>query len=147
MKFYWKRSLDWSFASNICRAIAKPIAVCFSSWFLFGQSLDTVPTIPSAGHYGQTRESDQDPWSPLWTTLLPTAKSCMKLIECGQDKWCRGQCKWIKADLACTALCACDGLCVRIKNANSFSRVVIKIIKCTRSSLTNSRSFGVPPVQ
>jgi len=88
--------LDWSFASNICRAVAKLIEVCFQTGFWSGQSLITVPTMPSAGDYGWTRKSEQDPWSSLWTTLLPAGKAC---IKCGQDKWCRGRCSCTKADI------------------------------------------------
>jgi len=87
--------------------------------FCWGQSLVAVPTMPSSSDYGWTRKGEQDPWSLLWTTLLPAAKSYMELINCGcsQEKGCRGRCKCIKADLPCTALYACDGLCDSIENA------------------------------
>ena len=97
--FYWKRLLDWSFASNICCAVAKLIEVYFQAGFCWGQSLVTVPTMPSACDYGWTRKNGQDPWSSLWTTLLLAGKACIQLIKCGQDKWCRGRCSCIKADV------------------------------------------------
>jgi len=95
------------------------LRAAFQAGFCWGQCLVAVPTMPSPSNYGWTRKGEQDPWSPLWTTLLPAAKSCMELIKCGcsQEKGCRGRCKCIKADLPFTALCACDCLCDRIENA------------------------------
>ena len=52
-----------------------------------------------------------DSWSPFWKALLQAKESCHELIRCGCIASCRGQCKNLKAYLACTGLCKCGGNC------------------------------------
>jgi hypothetical protein len=89
----------------------------YQAGYCWGQSLNPSPTLPSPSEYGWTKKADEMcPWQPLWTNLLPAAKSCMELLKCScnKEKGCRGRCKCVKADLPCTALCKCNGCCDRL---------------------------------
>ena len=51
-------------------------------------------------------------------TLLSTAsKICQELMKCGcsPEKGCRGQCKCVRANMLCTALCKCGVIGIAIK--------------------------------
>ena len=51
-------------------------------------------------------------WVETDLDYLPEAsKACNELIRCGCKSACRGLCKCTKANLPCTALCACNGNC------------------------------------
>ena len=56
-----------------------------------------------------------DMWAPLWMTIPQASHSCVELLKCGckSDRGCAGRCKCVKAELPCTALCNCAGLCDR----------------------------------
>ena len=57
-----------------------------------------------------------DTYRPVWTTLPEASKICSELVKCGcnvEKRGCIGNCKCVRADLPCTALCACDGKCQR----------------------------------
>ena len=43
------------------------------------------------------------------------SQSCQELLKCGckSERGCSGRCKCLKAELPCTALCNCAGLCDR----------------------------------
>jgi hypothetical protein len=71
----------------------------------WGQALLPQPQLPSPQDWGWTHTSDG--WQPYWTSLPEVTKSCRELVRCGCKKGCRGKCSCIKADLSCTALCAC----------------------------------------
>lgn len=68
----------------------------------------TLPELPSPAEWGWERD---DSWKPLWTTLPQAQQSCYELVRCSCKKACRGLCKCSKANLQCTALCACGGSC------------------------------------
>ena len=68
----------------------------------------TMPVYPSPAEWGWERA---DGWRPLWTTLPQAQQSCYELIHCACKKACRGLCRCSKANVQCTALCACGGHC------------------------------------
>jgi len=67
-----------------------------------------LPELSSPAEWGWERNGQ---WKPVWTTLPQAQQSCYKLIHCSCRKACRGLCKCSKANLQCTALCACGGDC------------------------------------
>lgn len=67
------------------------------------------PQLPSPSDWGWVNSDDG--WQPLWTTLPEASQSCYELLHCGCKKGCCGHCKCKKAELKCTALCACSGDC------------------------------------
>ena len=56
-----------------------------------------------------------DMWAPSWMTIPQVSQSCQELLKCGckSERGCAGRCKCVKAELPCTALCNCAGLCDR----------------------------------
>ena len=69
-----------------------------------------------AGHcWGNWVKVANDMWAPLWMTIPQASQSCQELLKCGckSERGCAGRCKCIKAELPCTALCNCAGLCDR----------------------------------
>ena len=68
----------------------------------------TLPELPSPADWGWYNDGQ---WNPMWSTLPQAQKSCYELIHCSCKKACRGLCKCTKANLECTALCACGGDC------------------------------------
>ena len=89
----------------------------YQAGFCWGQSLTPSPVLPSPADFGWVKEDSQTPhWEPFWSTRLPASKACLELLKCGckRDKGCRGRCKCVKANLPCTALCSCSGMCERI---------------------------------
>lgn len=80
--------------------------------FIWGQCLVKEPSLPSPEHWGWEKDANEGRrWRPTWTTLPEAQNSCYELIHCGCKQSCRGRCKCIKANLKCTALCACGGDC------------------------------------
>jgi len=90
-----------AFLQHVIRAVHQ--ALC---WL---QSLEKQPTAYDPSHWGWTRQADR--WTPLWMTLPQLSQSCRQLIHCSCKKGCTSRCKCAKANLACTALCQCDGEC------------------------------------
>jgi len=76
---------------------------------IWGQCTIADPLLPNTSDFGWVKENSI--FKPLWTTLPSAATSCDELISCGCLTACRGLCKCYKANLPCTALCACDGDC------------------------------------
>ena len=76
-----------------------------------GQTLVSIQELPSAAERGWDLTSDG--WKPTWKTLPEASKACNELIRCGCKLACRGLCKYTKANLPCTALCACNGNCCK----------------------------------
>lgn len=81
----------------------------FQAGHVWGRTLDLIQDLPSAAEWGWSLSSDG--WTPKWTTLPEASKACNELIRCGCKRACRGLCKCTKANLPCTALCACNGNC------------------------------------
>ena len=55
-----------------------------------------------------------DSYTAVRPIILPKAsQSCQELLKCGckSERGCAGRCKCVKAELPCTALCNCAGLC------------------------------------
>ena len=77
---------------------------------VWGQALVPEPVLPPPTDWGWHR-SDDGPYTPLWTTLPETPKTCYELVSCGCKKGCRNRCKCNKASLECTGLCFCEGEC------------------------------------
>ena len=44
---------------------------------------------------------------PHWTTLQQVNVTCYEVIHCWCKTVCRGRCKCVKGNLACTGLCNC----------------------------------------
>ena len=86
--------------------------VAYQAGHCWGQSLVSIPELPSPGEWGWPR-SESDTWQPRWTTLPEASKVCQELVKCGckVEKGCRGRCKCAKAGMPCTALCKCGGEC------------------------------------
>ena len=82
--------------------------------FCWGKSLEKSPHLPLPSEWGWEK-GPQALWQPLWTTVPQASKSCQELLRCGckSDKGCTGRCKCVRAQLQCTALCYCGGLCDR----------------------------------
>ena len=80
----------------------------------WGQSLLPSPSRPCPSDWGWIKGPSQT-WEPYWTHLPPASKICRELLKCGcnPDRGCRGQCKCVWANMACTALCKCGGGCDR----------------------------------
>jgi len=78
---------------------------------VWGQNTVSQPVLPNPVHWGWVFENDV--YHPLWTTLPQASLSCKELVCCKCTKGCSGWCKCKKAELKCTALCACDGQCIR----------------------------------
>lgn len=68
-----------------------------------------VPELPSPQDWGWTKQ--EVGWATFWTDIPEATKVCRELLRCGCKKGCTGRCKCVKAELPCTALCACDGRC------------------------------------
>ena len=68
--------------------------------------------LPSTKDWGWTQQdTDNERWTPIWTTLPPATQSCLELLKCGCTKGCSRNCRCKKAELPCTSLCKCDGQC------------------------------------
>ena len=69
--------------------------------------------LPEPGQWGWQRNL-KDQWEPYWTSLPQASKSWQELLKCGCKLGCRGNCKCVKAEMVCTALCKCGGECDRL---------------------------------
>jgi len=80
----------------------------------WGNSVVLSPPFPCPSEWGWVKVSN-DMWAPLWMTIPPASQSCQELLKCGckSGRGCAGRCKCVKAQLPCTALCNCTGLCDR----------------------------------
>ena len=85
----------------------------YVSSYIWGQSLQKQPNIPSPANWGWQKDEAGKAWRPIWTTLPQAQDVCRELIRCGCKLTCKGRCKCTKANLQCTALCACGGDCNR----------------------------------
>ena len=81
-----------------------------SSSSLLGQCLQS-PLKYDPSRWGWSKNDDE--WIPVWTTLPQVSQICSELQHCSCKKGCLGNCKCVKANLSCTALCHCDGECNR----------------------------------
>lgn len=75
----------------------------FQGGFVWQQTLLKEPVIPCPSQWGWQRE--ESVWVPHWTALQQAKDSCYELIHFGCKTVCRGRCKCVKANLACTGLC------------------------------------------
>lgn len=81
----------------------------YQGGYVWGQTLLRQPVLPSPSDWGWQRQNDL--WSPYWTALPQAKNTCYELIRCGCKMSCKGRCKCLKANLACTGLCNCGGNC------------------------------------
>ena len=77
----------------------------------WGQCLQSQPIKHDPSQWGWSKNDDE--WNPVWTTLPQVSQICSELRHCSCQKGCLGNCKCVKANLSCTALCHCDGECIR----------------------------------
>ena len=82
---------------------------CSKAGYVWGQTLLRQPVLPSPSDWGWQQQNNL--WSPYWTALPKAKDTCYELIRCGCKASCRGRCKGMKANLACTGLCNCGGNC------------------------------------
>ena len=80
----------------------------------WGNSLVPSPPFPCPSEWGWVKVAN-DMCAPLWMTIPQVSQSCQELLKCGckSERGCAGQCKCVKAELRCIALCNCAGLCDR----------------------------------
>lgn len=81
----------------------------FQGGHVWGQALLPHPVLPSPSNWGWQKQTNL--WTPYWTALSQAKDTCYELIRCGCKVTCRGRCKCVKANLACTGLCNCGGNC------------------------------------
>ena len=79
----------------------------FQGGYLWGQTLLCQPVLSSPSDSGWRQFNNS--WSPFWIALPQAKESCHELIRCGCRSSCRGPCKCLKANSACTGLCNCGG--------------------------------------
>ena len=86
----------------------------FQAGHVWGKSLVPCYVLPCPSDWGWKRTSTQE-WEPVWTALPQASQSCQELLKCGfkSEKGCTGRCKCVRAEMLCTALCMCGGLCHR----------------------------------
>ena len=84
--------------------------VAYQAGYCWAQALTAKPNLPPPDEWGW-KKSETLNWEPVWTILPEASKAIRELIKCGcqVDKGCRGNCKCVKANLECTALCNCGG--------------------------------------
>ena len=82
----------------------------YQAGYQWGQSLVAYPPQPCPNDRGWVKGPLQT-WEPCWTLLPLASKICQDHLKCGcnQVKGCRGQCKCVRANMLCTALCKCGG--------------------------------------
>ena len=80
--------------------------------YQWGWSLVASPHQPCPDNWGWVKGPLQT-WEPCWTLLSSASKICQELLKCGcnPEKGCRGECKCVRANMLCTALCICGGDC------------------------------------
>jgi hypothetical protein len=82
----------------------------YQAGYIWSQSLVTQPKLPDPNDWGWCMVDSC--WQPVWTTLPDAAKCCPELKRCGCKTGCiNKRCKCVRDNIACTALCACDGEC------------------------------------
>jgi hypothetical protein len=82
----------------------------YQAGYIWSQSLMPQPKLPDPCDWGWHMVDSC--WQPLWTTLPDAASCCPELKRCGCKTGCiNKRCKCVKDNIACTALCACDGEC------------------------------------
>ena len=86
----------------------------FQSGHCWGNCLKVSPQRRPPSEWGWVGDLTQT-WEPLWSTIPHASQSCLELLRCGckSEKGCAGRCKCVRAELPCTALCHCGGLCDR----------------------------------
>ena len=86
----------------------------YQAGHIWGQALQPAPSLPSPSDWGWIK-GPMNLWEPKWSTLPPACQSLMELLKCGcqPGKGCLGRCKCVKANLLCTAMCKCGGMCDR----------------------------------
>ena len=87
------------------------LRAAYQAGFLWAQATVLKPVIPTPGEWGW--ELSDNRWRPKWTSIPEASLVCKELINCGSRKACRGLCKCSKANLPCTELCYCAGMCHR----------------------------------
>ena len=87
------------------------LRVVYQAGFLWAQATVLKPVIPTPGEWGW--ELSDNRWRPKWTSIPEASLVCKELIKCGCKKACRSLCKCSKANLPCTELCYCAGMCHR----------------------------------
>ena len=86
----------------------------FQAGHVWGKSLVPCYVLPCPSYWGWKQTSTQE-WEPVWTALPQPSQCCQELLKCSCkcEKGCTGHCKCVQAEMLCTALCMCGGLCHR----------------------------------
>ena len=98
--------------SDALRQHAKRVVL--QAGYYWGTCLEVAPQLPPPSQWGWQR-GPSNAWQPLWMTIPQASQSCQELLKCGckSEKGCTGRCKCVRAELPCTSLCQCGGLCNR----------------------------------
>lgn len=84
----------------------------YQAGYVWAQSIIANQKLPSPSDWGWQLVKNE--WHPVWITTAQASDSCAELVSCGCKTGCTTRrCKCVRADLSCTALCACDGECNR----------------------------------
>ena len=70
-------------------------------------------TSASAATSWEWTKSAEGLYEPHWTRLPQAAQTCRELLSCKCKKGCVKRCKCKKAAPDCTALCLCEGECIK----------------------------------
>jgi len=90
--------------------IQHALRAVYQAGYVWYQTLSVQPVLPSPSCWGW--QSVDSVWQPLWMTIPEAAEACSQLIRCGCKLGCSTRwCRCVRAELECTALCACDGEC------------------------------------
>ena len=86
----------------------------FQASHCWGKRLEVSLQLPTPSEWGW-KQGPTQAWELLWTTISQAPQSCRELLKCRSksEKGCTGWCKCVHAELPCTALCHCGGLCNR----------------------------------
>ena len=79
------------------------------------QALLNKPVLLPYSNFGYVWNERLSCWMPHWTNL-PDVSKCVMLKSCGCKVSCSGNCKCAKRPMRCTALCACQGMCINNEN-------------------------------
>ena len=84
----------------------------YQGGYCWGQATTLMAVLPSPSEWGWLQTADG--WKPFWSTLsYVTSTTCNALIcRCCKTR-CQGKGSCCKGGLQCTALCACEGECIK----------------------------------
>ena len=64
-----------------------------------GEYLVANPKLPSPSLWGWNKATNDNTWTPCWSTPPETDKACQELLKCGCKKACSKRCRCVNANL------------------------------------------------